>query len=196
MSFTGEPIPMTLEGYFTLEHGCEYRHEYAYGEAIPLIGDAIQHNRIAGNIGIVFDKGFGDYEYHVFVEGVRLRVSPDIYRYPDVMILCNEPLGDNNNGYSLHNPNIIFEIVSPDTSHTDWGKKFGEYHDIPTVSDFLLVEQDRIYAAHFSRIEGKEWMLEEYLKLSDTIAFASVGVSLTLEEMYRKVKFAPSNVAS
>jgi Uma2 family endonuclease len=167
---------ISVPEYFALERVSEIRYEYVDGE-------------------IILDRAFEDRDCVVYIESVRLRVSPAKYRYPDVLALCGEPVTDGDNPPALLNPALIVEVLSPSTQAIDQGEKFFEYWQIPGLTDYVLVAQNAMSVTHCVRHNPRQWTATEYTDLADTLTFASLGVTLTLSDVYRKVVF-PAPVAT
>lgn len=185
------PPRVPLQAYFELERTSEMRHEYVEGELIPMAGETLTHNRIALNISIALDRVFEERDCSVCMEGVRVRVTPERYRYPDIVALCGEPILTGDNPTSMINPALIVEVLSPSTQATDRGEKFFEYQTIASLTDYVLASQDRVSVFHWVRQNDRQWMLTEYTDLSDALTFAALDARLSLADVYRKVTFAP-----
>lgn len=181
------PVKIPVEEYFALERVSEIRHEYVEGNVIPMPGESLAHNQIAGNFHTRFAIAFADRNCSVYMESVRVRVSPAKYRYPDVIALCGEPLTDNDNPPALLNPAMIVEVLSSSTQATDRGEKLFEYQQMPGLSDYVLAAQETVFVSHYARQGADRWTLTEHTKLTDTLTFISLDVTLTLADIYRKV---------
>ena len=84
------PPKISVQEYLALERQSEIRHEYVDGEMIAMAGVSFKHNKVSGNFYIGFELGLRDRDCEVYVESVRVRVSPTRYRYPDVVVVCGE----------------------------------------------------------------------------------------------------------
>lgn len=188
-SRNGNSHRFTLEEYFALNAASERRYEYDEGMIIPMAGTTAPHNRIAGNFYVAFDRAFEERDCEVYIEGMGFRVSDVKYRYPDVMAVCGTPVFDDNKPPCLLNPNVIVEVLSASTEGIDKGRKIDEYLRCSSVTDYLLVEQERVSVIHMRRQDADEWLRKEYTDLADTLTLASLGVSILLREVYRKIKF-------
>ena len=184
------PPKISVEQYLEWERDSEIRHEYFKGEMIEVEGDTLTHNRIIGNFVARFDNAFRERDCEIYAISIRLRVSPDQYRYPDVIALCGEPQFDDGNPPCLLNPEVIIEVLSASTESKDRGEKLAEYRNIPTLTDYVMVAQDRIFAEHCVRDNPAQWTLTQYTSLDDTLNFAALSVTISLREMYRKTALA------
>ena len=199
-------IVMSVEEYLEWERDSEVRYEYVDFYAIPkdgvevledgeiraMSGESPGHNRIAGNIYVSFDREIGDRPCEVYFESIRLRVSPTKYRYPDVAALCGPAQFDAAKPPCLLNPSVLVEVLSPSTQRTDQNEKFTEYKRILTLTDYVLIAQDRMFVTHYARQSATQWLITDYTQLGDTLTFATLNVSITLADMYRRIVFAPS----
>ena len=195
-AFPAEPHKFTVEEYFALEAASEIRYEYDEGILIPMAGTSFEHNEIALNIAFALKNAFKGTGCRAFVEAIRLRVSPTKYRYPDVMALCESPVSDGNKPPALLNPAVIFEVLSDSTEETDKGKKIEEYFQLPSVTDYLLLAQERVHVMHWSKQNGGQWNSNEYTELSASILLESVNITLALAEIYDTIEFTASEATA
>lgn len=178
---------VTVEQYLEMERKSEVRHEYVDGKVIAMAGESPTHNRIAGNIYRQLGNRFEDQPCEVFIEGIRARVSPTKYRYPDVMALCGEAQFDAANPPALLNPAVIFEVLSPSTENEDRDDKWTEYQQLPSVTDYVMVAQDMVEVMHYIRHSEMHWTITIYRELQDALTLASLNTSLSLADIYRKI---------
>jgi Uma2 family endonuclease len=66
--------------------------------------------------------------------------------------------------------------------------KFERYRTVPTLSEYLLVSQDRIHVELYHRGEG-EWILREWNDPAAEIDLVSLHCRLKIAEIYAKVSF-------
>ena len=180
----------TVQEYFALERASDTRHEYVDGEILALAGETPDHNVIAGNVYYRFRIAFETRPCWAYIEGVRTRVTPTKYRYPDIAALCGEARFDQEKPPSLLNPQVIVEVLSPSTERTDRDSKFDEYKQLETLTDYVLVAQDRVEVTHYARQSARQWLVTIYVDLDEVLAFPSLEVSLTVADVYRKTALA------
>lgn len=180
---------VSVQEYLEMERKSEVRHEYVDGVILAMSGETPTHNRIAGNVYRKFGNDFEERPCEAYIEGVRVRVTPTQYRYPDVAALCGDAQFDDTNPPALLNPSVIVEVLSPSTEKFDREEKFLEYRQIAGLTDYVLIAQDEILAIHYARQSPHQWALTEYTALEDTLHFASLEVTLSLADIYRKITF-------
>ena len=101
------------------------------------------------------------------------------------MVACDNP---SKSPYYREEPILLVEILSPSTERTDRHEKLAVYKNIPTLQEYLIVSQDKVFVEVHRRIEN-EWETEIYDDLKADIRLDSVDFSLTLSEIYRRVNF-------
>ncbi len=182
----------TREEYLALEETAEYKSEYYRGEIFAMAGTSATHNRIVLNAASFLDRELPKKGCDVFASDVRLQVeSKDLFTYPDLMIVCGKPQYYENRDDTITNPMIIFEILSESTKNYDRGEKFEFYRAIPTLKEYVLVDQYKIHVEHFSIIEAGKWILTEYNDVHNELKLAAVDLTIPLQAIYNRVEFAP-----
>lgn len=181
---------LTVAEYLTLERSSQERHQYYLGEIFARDGASRNHNRITSNVGALLNIAFQNRPCEEFVADMRVRVSrAGLYTYPDVVALCEPPQFDDGHNDTLINPQVIFEVLSPSTELFDRGKKFQLYRELDSLTDYILVAQDRVAVEHFRRGEGNAWIMHPLHSTDQSLEITSLGVELPLSEIYRKVEF-------
>jgi len=177
------------EEYIEMEIASDVKHQYFDGEVFAMAGAPARHNIIAGNI-------HGDTRFQLrgspcvpFGSDQRVKVQESGLRtYPDVSIAC-EPHFENQKELDLLNPLVIFEILSPGTAAYDRGEKFRHYRQIPSLREYILVEQDRPHIEQFIRQDNGGWLLFEYDGLEAEFRLSSVQCLLRAGEIYERIAF-------
>jgi Uma2 family endonuclease len=102
--------------------------------------------------------------------------------YPDVMVVCEET---HPHEYYTNCPIIIVEVLSKSTRRTDETTKRIAYFNIPILQEYVLIEQDIVDVEICRRSKG--WLSEHFF-LGDELCFESIGLKLTVEEIYARVE--------
>ncbi|MCS6924262.1 MAG: Uma2 family endonuclease [Candidatus Binatia bacterium] len=77
--------------------------------------------------------------------------------------------------------------LSDATRDSDRGEKVALYQAIPTLQEYLLVEQDYVCVEHWQRQPTGAWTAHTYTTLEAVVAFPTLAVTLPLREVYRDV---------
>ncbi len=185
---------MTMEEYIEFDKNNEGRWEYFDGEVIDMAGGSISHNRISRNLIGIFDRKLEGGPYEAFTEGMRIKVQKALpYRYPDVVVVCGEPVIETIQGQEmLVNPLLIVEVLSESTKAYDFDFKFRAYQSIESFREYLLVAQDRPQVTQYVRQPDGQWLRKDIEGMESVVKFASMDCGLTFGEIYRLVKFPPT----
>lgn len=182
------------EEYLTLEESADYKSEYIDGQIVPMAGGSTNHNQIALNFSTELNFAFKKLDNRVFMSDVRLWIPERrIYTYPDVMVVAGEPEYYNDRTDTITNPKVIIEVLSKSTKGYDRSEKFGSYRTIPTLEEYLLLDQTKIYVEHFSKTDAKRWSFREYDQSDEVIPLSSVNFQISLADVYNKVIFAAND---
>ncbi len=185
----------TPEEYLSLERAATYKSEYLAGEIFAMAGASLRHNIIAANFVRLLGNAFQGRPCLVVASDMRVRVAASgLYTYPDVVAVCGPiKFADSDTHQdTLLNPTMIFEILSPSTEGYDRGKKFANYRQIPTLTDYVLVAQDEPLVEHFAR-QGSTWTMTTVSALDETLHITAIDSDLPLVAIYQNVEFASSN---
>lgn len=189
-----EPLQTcTPEEYLAWEEKQETRHEYVNGKILAMAEESPEHNEIALNIATEFKLAFRGRSCKVYMEGVRVRVSPTQYRYPDVVAVCGDLDFADTNPKTLLNPIVIFEILSASTGLQDSTDKLAEYTRLATVTDYVIVAQTQSLVIHYHRQNSEPWTTRLYTQRVEAYRFDALDVTLTLAEIYTGILFPPHN---
>jgi len=169
---------ITEADYLAGEQDGQQKHEYIDGQVYAMSGASANHNRLAGNL-------YGELRQHLkgqpcqaYTADMKVKIDTR-YFYPDVMVDCSAV-----DGYFTETPIILIEVLSKSTKQTDKTIKLDTYTSIPTLQEYLLVEQDFVEIELLRRRTG--WKAEHYF-LGDSIFFESIGLQLTVAEIYERV---------
>jgi Uma2 family endonuclease len=181
-----ESISMTETEYLKSELTSEFKREYIKGQVYAMAGAGHNHNCISANIGRKFGNQLEGTPCVAFVANMKVKAGEN-YFYPDVVVDCGKMQGDT---YFLTSPVIIVEALSSETRKIDTTEKLKQYIKLPSFQEYVLVEQD-IVAIQVLRKE--KWGPPAYYFLGDSVTFESIGLTLTVEEIYDRVDNADMN---
>jgi Uma2 family endonuclease len=168
------------EEYLRGELESEVKHQLIDGEAYAMAGASENHNLLSGNIFSELKTKLKGTPCRTFMSDMKLRVADDFF-YPDVMVVCNE---DNVDPYYKTTPIIIIEVLSKTTRKFDQTAKRLRCQNIPSLQEYVLIEQDKGEIQLFSR--SHNWQ-SFYYYLGDRISFASLDISIAVEDIYERV---------
>lgn len=177
----------TVEEYLAFEEESEIRHEFVDGQIVAMAGAKKPHAQVNGAIYYLLYGQTLDRDCLVFQGDMRTQVSENIYYYPDIAVVCGQDHYTDETENSLTNPTVIIEVLSPSTEHKDRGQKFADYRTIPTLQEYWLFSQDRVQVEYYVRKSEKTWEFGEITDPDAVLELKSIGCTLALRDVYRRI---------
>jgi Uma2 family endonuclease len=181
---------LSVEDYLAGELVSPVKHEYLGGVVYAMAGARNLHNLIAGN-------AFGP--LHARLRGrrcrpcnsdtkIRITLPTQIpFYYLDVSVTCRpNPANDS----FQDEPALVIEVLSRATRRIDDGEKKDAYVTIPSLTLYLLVEQEMPAVVAFRRTKDG-FVREVYEGLDAVVPLPEIDAVLPLAEVYQTVEFRP-----
>lgn len=179
----------SVEEYFAWEETSEIKHEYLGGEVYAMSGATDAHGRIALNIASSLHAQFRGGPCEAFVADMKVRCDfkgSDYIYYPDVMVCCDPA---DNAPLFRERPTVLIEVLSDSTQRTDRREKWVVYSSIPTLRNYILVEQDKRHVTLFRTTAEGQTTCEEITAPEAEFALDEVSARLNMSEIYERVSF-------
>jgi Uma2 family endonuclease len=175
---------ISIEDYLAYEKDGQIRHEYVDGYIYAMTGASATHNRIALNCASGLLERAGDQGCEVFISDMKLSITVwNCFYYPDVMICCDKQDDDD---YSRQNPCLIVEVLSPSTVGIDRREKLKAYQQLPSLLDYVLIDQEQQMIEVYRRRED-HWIKEE-LTSDDELYIQCVDEHLPVSQLYTGIQ--------
>lgn len=198
MSLPQTQLRYTEEFYLARERESLERHEYLDGQILAMAGESPQHADICSNLVGILNPRLRGTRCRVWTKDTKVRSGPlprrrhsmqGLFSYPDLVIVCGVPQFLDKHQDVVINPQVIIEVLSPATEAFDRGEKFRRYRKYnPSLSDYLVVEQDRPLIEHFARQENGLWVIAASVSdLAGQVYVASIDATLHLAEVYDRI---------
>lgn len=172
---------VSVEDYLAGELASLVRHEYIGGDIYAMAGATEDHNLISLNIAAALHGHVRGKSCKVFMNDMKARVwaQLQLFYYPDVMVVC-DPADDN--AYFKTRPRVIIEVVSESTRNTDEREKLLTFIQMPSLEEYVLVEQDKVQVT--LHLRSREWLPEVLTGLDAVMELRSLGFSMPLAAIY------------
>ena len=185
MGQTAKKLHFSREEYMEWEARQPDRNEYVAGEVFAMVGVRQVHSIVSLNIASELHHQLKGKPCCPHSTDMKLMVEAvDAFFYPDVMVSCDER--DAKADLYLEHPSLIIEVLSDSTSSYDMGLKFEFYRNIPELSEYVLVDPERLKIWLYRKNPAAEWVLHEFPDKIDVL-FESVGCRLTQEDIFEGV---------
>lgn len=191
MSAPARLLNLSPEEYLEREKNSPVRHEYVDGNVYARLGESKNHARIAGNMVWLLSLHLDESKYESFISTVKVKVSPNQYYYPDVVVECKaSEVADDE--YLIFHPILLVEVLSPSTKRTDKVEKFNAYQQIVGLREYIIVAQDQMRVEVYRHEKaGDVWQGQVFTEAEQEVTLQSVGLTVNLATIYRRVIFPP-----
>ena len=184
MIAASQPQQMTVEAYLEWEPRQELRYEFVNGDIFAMTGGTLPHNDIAINLLTVLRPHVRRQGCRINIADAKVNITPSIYRYPDVVVSCDER--DRTAINAIQHPKIIVEVLSAGTEAFDRGDKFKEYRTLPSLEEYILISSTQVNVEIYRRGEGRLWLYTAY-QAGDVIKLESIGFEFAIAILYEDI---------
>ncbi len=213
------PRTMTLDAYLAFEETADRRHEFhalpgdpGRGEVLAMSGATEPHCVASANLSRLVGNAIQGTGCRAMSESMRIFAPGSIdaagndagsrHLYPDLSVRCEQPrfAGEDHPATppkrtTLLNPKAIFEVLSPSTEKYDRFDKFAAYRSIPSLREYVLIQQDRPAVEVYTLREDGGWSFDFFLGSplgGDTEAkLPGLGITLSITDLYDGVEMDP-----
>ena len=169
------------DDYLEGEKTSDIKYEYIDGYVYAMAGASNNHNLIVGNVFLALANHLKKKPCRPYVSDMKVKIGSK-YFYPDVLVDCSQLTGDS---YYTEQPTILVEVLSKSTRRTDETIKRMAYMQIPSLQEYVLIEQDIVDVEVIRRATG--WLSEHYF-LGDELTLSSINLTLSVEDIYDRVQ--------
>jgi Uma2 family endonuclease len=184
-------IPASEEDYLSIATALPFKVEYHANEIITMGLASYLHEKLVITLGsILYNLLFEKDNFDILGSnsGVSIPKFEGGFYMPDVMVVKGEPNFKENSKAIITNPYIIIEVLSPSTSTFDVEYKLPEYKHLESLQQIIYVSPKKVFVSTYIRSENPNiWLNQDFHSLDDAIVVE--GVSVSLSDIYKKIKF-------
>lgn len=181
---------ITPEQYLEIEREADHKSEYFAGEMFAMAGATRAHNLVTLNTASEIRSRLKGRDCEVYSNDMRVKVeATGLYTYPDIVVACGERQFEDDVVDTLLNPVVIIEVLSDSTEAYDRGRKFAHYRKIDSLSEYVLIAQDRCHVERYERQPDHHWLLSEVDNREASIELPSIECRLAVADVYDRVTF-------
>jgi len=166
--------------YLAGEMISDIKHELIDGEVYAMAGASRNHNLIISNTVQRLTNHLQNSPCATFSSDLKIKAAANFF-YPDVMVVCADENGDE---YYTEKPTIIVEVLSKATRRMDKTIKLNAYKALPSLQEYVLIEQDHVEVEVFKR--STNWSSAHYF-LGDSLTLESIDLTVTVSDLYQRV---------
>lgn len=196
----------TVEEYLKIDRESDERYEFVDGQIRLMAGESGNHGDISVNITAELRQQLKKKDCRVRSKDTKIKSgsfsqkngqrTKGMFSYPDVVVICGEPQYHDKHKDIVLNPAVIVEVLSDSTAEFDRTNKFVRYRMFnPTLTDYVLVSQDKPLVEHYVRQADDTWKVHIHFGLKETAKIESIEAALKLSEIYDRIEFSKKMMA-
>jgi Uma2 family endonuclease len=180
---------MTPERYLSIERHSPDRHEYINGVMYAMAGGTPRHSEVILNVGTALRNHLRGSNCKAYTSELRVfNHDTGSFLYPDISVICGEPILSALDKDTVVNPLLLIEVLSPSTEAYDRGAKFAHYRRLDTLQVYVLVAQDQPRIETYTR-SGDDWILTVFNGMDAELKIPAINLTVPLSEIYEGVNF-------
>lgn len=175
---------MTRDQFFEWAGAQNIRYEFDGFQPVAMTGGTFNHSTICHNLWSALRTRLIGTECRVLGPDAGVSTVGDAVRYPDALVTCSKVQGT-----ALMIPGVVlvFEVLSPSSGRNDRIEKLREYHAVPSIRRYFILEYASVGLTMFERRDGLvEWSATS-LTGDDTLNLSEIGVTIPVAELYADV---------
>ena len=176
------PTPMTREQFLAWEVRQELRYEFDGFQPVAMTGGTATHAIIQSNLAIVIGGRLRGAPCQFFGSDLKIATARG-FRYADGFVVCNAVAP---RATVVHDPVVIFEVLSDSTAGIDLVTKNHEYAAIPSLQRSIVLAQDEMAGTMFERIDN-DW-IGHLLNAESVLHMPEIAMEIALTELYDGVE--------
>ncbi len=187
---TENKLRHTFAEYLALEEEAAYKSEFSNGEIFAMSGGTGDHSLIGAQCGAELISGLKGKDCWTFNSELMIRIdAADSAVYPDAMVICGPREYFEERKNVVTNPIVVVEILSDSTASYDRGGKFRKYELLPSLQEYVLIEQKEAQIEVFRRKSQGLWELERYSGLDAMVQLHSLDIEISSRNVYAGCEF-------
>lgn len=182
---TARRVHYRYEDYLAALEVSSLKLEYCDGEIYAMAGGTPAHAQLsAALVRLLGNALLGPCA--VFTSDLKVRVEPtDLSTFPDVTVVCGEPMLSSIDKNAVVNPTVLVEVTSQSTEDYDRGEKLSHYKQCASLRAVLFVSHRHPQLSAVVRA-GAGWE-ERVYRLGERLQLESPELSLAVDDVYAGV---------
>jgi Uma2 family endonuclease len=164
--------PMSLADFLAWEERQELRYEFDGFGPVAMTGGTFAHEVIGQRVREALNTRMRGGPCIALGPTLKIQVADHI-RYPDAFVVCS---GLSPKATIVHDPVVVFEVLSDSTARTDMVRKLNEYAATGSIRRYVILQQDFIGGLNLIR-EGERFIAEP-LDHDSILRMPEIGVEV------------------
>lgn len=180
----------TAEEYFAYEEGIEGYAEYFDGSIFDMSGGSDNHSLVSLNLSSEIHQALKGTPCRVYNSDFSLAIEKaNAFVRPDVWVICGPSEYSHQRTDRAKNALMVAEVLSESTSNYDRSGKFSRYRMVPSLREYVLIEQDHQQVDIYFLNDQGIWEFNSVSGEENVVRFQSLNISIALKDIYANVTF-------
>jgi Uma2 family endonuclease len=182
---TARRLHYNYDDYLGSLEASELKLEFCDGVIYAMAGGTRAHAELAARAIVALARAVPP-SCRIATSDLKVRVdSSDLTTFPDVSVVCGEPIMAAIDPNALTNPTVLVEVTSRSTEDYDRGDKLSHYKQLPSLRAVLFVSHRTRCVTVVERTanDPRRWD-EREARGGETITLASPAITIPVDELY------------
>ena len=172
---------MSREQFLDWASAREERYEFDGFQPVAMTGGTARHNIIALNIHFALRTRLTGGGCRPLGPDSGIATIDDAIRYPDALVTCTK-FADTER--LVPGVVVVFEVLSPTSGRIDRIVKVREYHAVPTIRRYVILEYASMGLTVFTRESAEAPWTATTLTAEDMLQMSEIGIEIPVAELY------------
>jgi Uma2 family endonuclease len=172
---------MTREQFLDWASASGERWEFDGFEPVAMVGGTIDHNLVTLSIHRALYGRLKGSGCRPLGPDAGVATIGDAVRYPDALVTCTKFPGTDR---LVPGVVVVFEVLSPTSGQVDRIFKVREYHAVPTIRRYVMLELASVGLTVLARHSAEDPWTATTLTAEDTLQLPEIGIEIPVAELY------------
>ena len=176
-----------LPGRYEYHNGLMYPRFYPPDSHWAMAGGTAAHAELIVSLLTALRLHLGNRgPCRVYPSDMQLTTAANAY-YPDAYVVCGEPTP---NQRRFEDATVICEVRSQSTAEFDRQDKFESYKRLPSLRDYLILDNRRPQATLYRKHDDGSWTYLVFPS-STTLSLDTIDLRLAVDDLYDSITLDP-----
>jgi Uma2 family endonuclease len=156
-------------------------------------GATVHHGRIRRGLHAALRARLKGRSCELLGPQIGIATIGEAVRCPDALITCTHIPGA---ARLVSDAVVVFEVLSPNYGRTDRIEKVREYHAVPSILRYVILEYTSAALTVFERTHANDPWTATTLTADELIKMPEIGTIIPVSELYADVELSPADAPS
>lgn len=168
----------------------ELKLEFCDGVIYAMAGGTRAHAELSARVIAVLHRALPS-GCRLATSDLKVRVdASDLSTFPDVSVVCGEPMVASIDANAITNPSLLVEVTSKSTEDYDRGDKLSHYKQIPALKVVLFVSHRTRRVTIVER--AMTGWVERECRAGEQVSLQTPSVTFAVDDVYADIVLDPA----